>query len=172
MYFNRKELTLVRNSFFQAEKLAERYYGLRGDDWDRHRYEIKTLYYLDDHEKTDGAFAHLFRYELERKGDGGEGGHFYRICLQDDRILDALERGSSYIKLDPLMLYIAAHEIVHVIRFDTGESDFHLPPEEKKKEEETVHRITKNLLGPVAGSDMNLVLECFSDQYLITEVYQ
>ncbi|HQB31680.1 MAG TPA: hypothetical protein PLO86_12995, partial [Syntrophales bacterium] len=76
------------------------------------------------------------------------------------------------IKFDPLMLYIAAHEIVHVIRFDTGESDFHLPPEEKKKEEETVHRVTKNLLGPVAGSDMNLVLECFSDQYLITEVYQ
>lgn len=168
MYFNRKELSLVKNSFSYAEKLAERYFGLRGDDWEEHRYDIKTLYYLDDHEKTDGAFAHLLRYEMEAKAKDEDSGHFYRVCLQDDRILDALERGSSFIRLTPLMLYIAAHELVHVIRFNTGESPFDLSGEEKKREEEAVHRITRNLLRPVAGTDLSLVLDCFSDQYLIT----
>ena len=167
MYFNRKELSLVSKTFSYAEKLAGRYFGLGGDAWEEHRYDVKTLYYLDDHEKTDEAFAHLLRYEIETGAPDEAAGHFYRICLQDNRILDALERGSSFIKLTPLMLYIAAHELVHVIRFNTGESAFELPEEEKKREEEVVHRITRNLLRPVGGTDMNLVLDCFSDQYII-----
>ena len=168
MYFNRKELALVKDSFVLAERLAERYFGLPGAAWDEHRYDVKTLYYLDDHEKTDGAFAHLLRYQIDKKGEDEPAGHFYRVCLHDDRILDALERGSSFIKLDPLMLYIAAHELVHVVRFNTGESPFDLPEEEKRREEEVVHRITRNLLRPVAGKGLNLVLQCFSDDYLIT----
>jgi len=168
MYFNRKELSLVKTSFSHAERLAQRYFGLPGDAWEEHRYDVKTLYYLDDHEKTDGAFAHLLRYQMEAKAEDEGTGHFYRVCLQDDRILDALERGSSFIKLTPLMLYIAAHELVHVVRFNTGESPFELPEEEKKREEEVVHRITRNLLRPVAGTDLSLVLDCFSDQYMIT----
>ena len=67
------------------------------------------------------------------------------ICLQDDRILDAVERAHSFIRLSPLMLYIAAHELVHVIRFERGEGNFDAPDDEKSNEEEKVHRITRSL---------------------------
>jgi hypothetical protein len=96
--------------------------------------------------------------------------HFYRICLQDDRILDAVERAHSFIRLSPLLLYIAAHELVHVIRFDRGEGNFDALEEEKSDEEEKVHRITRNLLKPTIDSELNLVLDCFSNIYRIGDL--
>ena len=97
----------------------------------------------------------------------GRGLHFYRICLQDDRILDAVERANSFIRLSPLLLYIAAHELVHVIRFERGEGNFDASEEQKSEEEEKVHRITRNLLKPMTDPDLNLVLDCFSNRYRI-----
>ncbi len=110
-----------------------------------------------------------FEKEPERK-DGGL--HFYRICLQDDRILDAVERAHSFIRLSPLLLYIAAHELVHVIRFERGEGNFDAPEDEKSDEEEKVHRITRNLLKPATDPDLNLVLDCFSNRYRIGDLVQ
>jgi hypothetical protein len=98
--------------------------------------------------------------------------HFYRICLQDNRILDAVERAGSFIRLTPLMLYIAAHELVHVIRFDRDHIDFNASREEKQQEEEKVDGITRDMLRSVANPDLNLVLECFSNRYKIGDFCQ
>jgi hypothetical protein len=170
-YFSAEQISLAVRAFAQAENMAVRYFRISPEERQERRYDLKTLAFLEEHEVREGAFAHLCKYQSQ-KGTAGEreGLHFYRICLQDDRILDAVERASSFIRLDPLLLYIAAHELVHVVRFERGEGNFDAPEEEKRDEEEKVHRITHNLLKPVTDTDLNLVLDCFSERYRIGDL--
>jgi hypothetical protein len=172
-YFNASQISLACWTFAQAETMAGQYFRLNQREWKTHRYDVKTLAFLDQHEVRKGAFAHLCKYEFDKEPEPEGGGlHFYRICLQDDRILDAVERANSFIRLSPLLLYVAAHELVHVIRFDRGEVNFDASEQQKSEEEETVHRITRNLLKPMTDPDLNLVLDCFSDRYQIGDLIQ
>ena len=122
-YFNGTQISLAGKTFSQAETMAGQYFRLSPSEWKGHRYDVKTLAFLEKHEVREGAFAHLCRYQFSKEHEGAEEGfYFYRICLQDDRILDAVERAHSFIRLSSLLLYIAAHELVHVIRFEQGEA--------------------------------------------------
>jgi hypothetical protein len=76
-----------------------------------------------------------------------------------------VERANSFIKLSPLMLYIAVHELIHVLRFNAGEIDFNADSEEKEKEEAIVDTLTRATLQPVKGHDLEIVLDCFSSQF-------
>jgi hypothetical protein len=175
MYFNAAQMSLADNAFQNAEKLAGRYFRISPEAMNAHRYDIRTLAYLDRHEVKSHAFAHLCKYDCDKGDKAGieqKGLHFYRICLQDNRILDAVDRAGPFIKLNPLMLYIAAHELVHVIRFDGGYIDFDAPLAEKQREEEKVHEITRDMLSNLASPELNLVLECFSSRYQLGDLYQ
>ncbi len=163
-YFSPAEASLAGAAFQNAEKIALRYFRMTPEAMNGFRYDFKTLAYLDNHEVKEGAFAHLCKYEYED-------GYFYRICLQDNSILDAVTRANSFIRLAPLMLYIAAHELVHVIRFDKGEADFDVPMDEKLREEEKVHSITGDMLQSCINPEMNLVLDCFSKRYQIGDMF-
>lgn len=172
MYFNKSEISLIKGAFDRAERLAESHFRLGHRGLDSHRYEIKTLIQLEEHERNDRAFAHLCRYFCQKNEDVDHPDNFYffKVCLQDDRIVNAVNRSTPFIKLAPLLLYIAAHELVHVIRFTNGESDFDAPLEEKIREEEKVHSITRDMLKPIAANDLELVLDCFSDKYQIGDI--
>ena len=174
MYFNASQTSLAESAFQHAEKLAGRYFRIGPEAMKAHRYDIKTLAYLDQHEVNSHSFAHLCKYHCNPGDKAGleEGLYFYRICLQDNRILDAVDRAGPFIKLNPLLLYIAAHELVHVIRFDSGYIDFEAPVAEKQREEEKVHEITRDMLRNLAASELNLVMECFSSRYQIGDLYQ
>lgn len=173
MYFNPSEISLVGEMFRHAEDLAEGYFHLGRGGLKVHKYEVETLARLRDHEVDSKAFAHLCRYLYQKEGDADHPGNFYffKICLQDDRILDAVKRSRPFVKLEPLMLYIAAHELVHVIRFNGREIKFDAPLKEKIMEEEKVHSITRNMLQAVAGTEINLVLDCFSSRYNIGDIF-
>jgi hypothetical protein len=69
------------------------------------------------------------------------------------------------------MLYIAVHELIHVLRFGNGEIDFNAAREEKEKEENVVHNLTKDALLPVKGHDLEIVLDCFSSQFKIFDIF-
>jgi hypothetical protein len=105
------------------------------------------------------------------KPEGEEGFDFYRVCLQDNIILDAVERANTFIKFSPLMLYIAVHELIHVLRFSNGAIDFNAPQEEKEQEEKIVHNLTRSALQPVKEKDMKIVLDCFSNEFSISDLY-
>ena len=173
MYFNPSQISLAGRAFSHAEKLAGRYYRLGDANLNDLRYDVNTLAGLEEHEVSENAFAHLCRYhyQAEREPTKTGGFHFYRICLQDNRILDAVNRACSFIKLPPLLLYIAAHELVHVIRFDAGEGSFDVSPEEKEQEEKRVHKITRQMLSPVIYPDLKIVLDCFGDRLSIGDVF-
>jgi len=171
MYFNPLQMSMTDKAFRDAEKIAGQYFHLSPEKMKQHRYDVKTLAYLENHEVKDGTFAHLCKYNYKKDEDksGLEGLHFYRVCLQDNQILNAVERGHSFVKLIPLMLYIATHELVHIIRFDAGEAAFDAPLEEKEREEENVHAITRDILQPSIYPDVKIILECFSSRYKIAD---
>jgi hypothetical protein len=172
MYFSAPEISLVKNAFRHAGELAEDYFSLGRSGLKDHRYKVKTLAHLSDQETDERAFAHLCRYMYQKDGreDHPDNFYFFTVCLQDNRILDAVKRSEPFVKLEPLMLYIAAHEIAHIIRFNKREIDFDAPLEEKMAEEEKVHTITRSMLKPMAGADLNLVLDCFSNRYRIGDI--
>ncbi len=69
------------------------------------------------------------------------------------------------------MLYIAVHELIHVLRFGTGTSDFEAAQEEKEQEEKIVHNLTRSALQPVKQNDLEIVLDCFSSEFSISDLY-
>ncbi len=169
LYFNAAQMPMTKKSFSDAENLVSRQFRLNEEQFKNNRYDVKTLAYLDEQEIKDGAFAHLCKYSYEKpgrmSGNSEANFDFYRICLQDNIILDAVERANSFIKLSPLMLYIAVHELIHVLRFNRGEIDFNADCEEKEKEESIVDTLTRATLQPVKGHDLEIVLDCFSSHY-------
>ena len=167
MYFNSSQISIANGAFGRAEELASRYFHLGLDELKKHRYDVKTRAHLEEHEVKGEVFAHLCRYRYDKgkaREDVGDF-YFYRVCLQDDRILDAVDRAGSFIKFSPLMLYIATHELVHVMRFDREKVNFNASQGEKNREEEKVHAITRDMLKSVVFPDLNVVLDCFSDRY-------
>jgi len=171
MYFNPLQVSRIKGVFGQAERLAGRYFHMTDDQMRAQRYDLRTLAHLEAHEVDDKAFAHLCKYAIrkEEKAEKPRTYDLYRICLQDNRILGAIERAHSFIRLESLMLYIAVHELVHVIRFASGQADFEAPRAERLQEEEKVDQITRTVLHPVADKDMGLVLDCFSSRYSLLE---
>jgi hypothetical protein len=169
LYFNTAQLPMAKRAFNDAEKLVSNQFRLSEWQFKKNKYDVKTLAYLDQQEIKDGAFAHLCKYSYEKTeeltDDGKASFDFYRICLQDNTILNAVERANPFIKLSPLMLYIAVHELIHVLRFNNGEIDFHADSEEKEKEEVIVHNLTRAALQPVKGYDLEIVLDCFSNNF-------
>jgi hypothetical protein len=173
MHFNPAQRSLASNVFQQAETLARQYFRLNREEMKKYRYDVKTLADLEKHEVRDGAFAHLCRYHFNKDQDldKSDDFYFYRVCLQDKQILNAVERGHSFIRLNPLLLYIAAHELVHIIRFEAREIDFDASREEKEREEDKVHTITKDLLQSCISPDLRLIFDCFSNRYKIGDIF-
>ena len=171
MYFSRPQKSVINRVFSRAENLVGGYYRLSPEQMKAHQYDIRTLAKLEKHEVSENAFAHLCKYEIGEPAGKDKGAGFYRICLQDNRILEAVQRGNPFIRFPSLMTYIAVHELIHVVRFNNGESDFDLSNSERELEEEKVHRITRNVLQGVSNRfsspGFGLVLDCFSSRYKI-----
>lgn len=172
--FTNTEIPLAARAFADAERLVSRQFRLGPDVLRSNKYEVKTLAFLQEHEVKDGAFAHLCKYSFEKPSvmtpEGREGFDFYRVCLQDNIILDAVHRANSFIKLSPLMLYIAVHELIHVMRFGNGTIDFNASEEAREQEEKIVHNLTRETFKTVGQSDMDMILDCFSSRFTIGDI--
>lgn len=175
LYFNALQVPMAKKAFNDAEKLVASQFRLSEQDFIKTKYEVKTLAYLNEQEIKEGTFAHLCKYSYEKKAidddSRKDGFDFYRICLQDNNILDAVERANPFIKLSPLMLYIAVHELIHVLRFGNGEIDFYADNEEKEEEEVIVHNLTRTALQPVKGKDLEIVLDCFNSNFKNFDIF-
>ena len=172
MYFDASQIAIARQAFLHAENMVTQHYRLSNADCKNLRYDVKTLAHLEKHEVSETAFAQLCRYgyQTDMRADIMGAWYFYRICLQDNRIMGAVNRIGSFIKLPPLLLYIATHELVHVIRFNAGEGIFDVTAEEKELEEQKVHSITSQMLSSIIYPDMKVVLDCFSDRPTIGDL--
>lgn len=115
-------------------------------------YEVCTLRSLESTEVTDSALAQTLCYDLRRQvaGDVLEHVDFYRICLQDHRILEVV-RSTAETKLAPLLTYVLTHELIHVVRFGQRLQRVDLADELRPEEESKVERTTRRILRAVCS---------------------
>jgi len=162
LLFNKRQRLLVKESLERAEALTEDYFQVDLSDYDKFPFDVETLENLEGHERTNQALAQICKYEYlkfdwRKKKKNWQ---FYRICLQDDKILSRAQAESGSL-LGPLLLYIATHELIHVILFSIEPEKFHLTEREREVEEKRVHRITFEILEQLRDPRVEVLLRYY-----------
>ncbi len=152
-YFDQQALERVDRAVLMAEELVNNFFKLSAGHWLKNRYDIKTAKDLASHERVSGPFAQVVKYEARKKDLplGSSSFSLYKVCLQDAAILSVVEKDNA-ILLDPFLLYILTHELVHVARFlrfeqryeNVGEAELTMAEERK------VHHLTHAILRRVS----------------------
>lgn len=162
--FEAGEIGLLALAIDISEDLISDYYRISTSEWKRYRYDIQSLKDLHEEEVTDIAFAQIRRY-LRLPGErmrGSEPGDFFKICIQDHMIRNAVER-DPHIGLLPLTTYIIIHELIHVVRFAKFLQRFDSTSAEQEAEEMRVHALTYELLQKSRIKGLPEVLAAFRD---------
>jgi hypothetical protein len=165
-HFNTQELLKVDEAIKVSEELINNYFKMSSGQWLKNRYDIKTAKDLDEHEFIDGPFAQVIKYEGRTKDAqlGSSAFSFYKVCLQDFAILTTISKTDGLF-LEPFLLYILTHELVHVVRFlkfkqryeNKNEADVTLD------EERRVHFLTHRILKSVPILNLSQVFEFYKD---------
>jgi hypothetical protein len=165
--FNKQQIKIVNTAAEMAEELVSDRYKLSSSQWLRRRYDIKTLADLSPDEIVNGPFAQIIRYKAHPKDSilGSSAYDFYKICLQDNSILEVITAFNA-IKLCPFALYIITHELIHIVRFSEFLQNFNASNDEKLAEETRVHNSTHEILKSVKIPGLPSVLK-FYDKWLV-----
>jgi hypothetical protein len=158
--FSPEQIKIVNQAAAMAEELVSNHYKMSLTEWKRPRYDFKTLADLDPDEIIDGPLAQIIRYEGKprRAFLNSSTYDFYKICFQDHAIVKLLAQNPS-IMLFSLVLYIATHELIHIVRFSKFLQNFHASPDEKQTEEKRVHEKTHEILSDIKLSGISEVFE-------------
>ncbi len=166
VFFNTAQLEQVAQGVVRAEELVSNYFKLSSSQWLKNRYDVKTAASLSPHERVEGPFAQVLKYEGHKQNAALRSSSFslYHVCLQDPAILSVVLNHPK-IHLDPFLMYILVHELVHVVRFsrfehryeNTSEADVTL--EEEKK----VHGVTYEILANIPVFGMSEVFEFYRE---------
>ncbi len=164
--FDAEGLRTIDDSVAMAEDLVCNHYKMSAAQWLRLRYDIRTLADLAGDEIVHGPFAQVIRYEGKPRGTqlGSATYDFYKICLQDHAILDAL-RAFPELALGSFSLYVIAHELIHIVRFCRFLQHFNASADERMAEEARVHARTRQILGRLALPGAEAVLD-FYDRWM------
>ena len=162
--FEFEEIAVLRQSIDISEELISNFYKLSTSEWKRYRYDIQSLKDLNEEEITDMAFAQIHRYlrHPQHRMRGSEPSDFFKICLQDHVIRNALRR-DAHIQLPALAVYIVTHELIHVVRFARFLQRFDATQAEREAEEGRVHALTYTLLQTCKIKGVPEVLAAFKD---------
>ncbi len=165
IYFNSKELLKVDEAVKVSEELVNNHFKMSSGQWLKNRYDIKTAKDLDPHELLEGPVAQVVKYEARKKDVplGSSSFSLYRVCLQDSAILSIIEQGD--LLLDPFLLYVLSHELVHVVRFSKFEQRYENRNEVDvtRDEEHRVHCLTHTILKEISVPGLNQVFEFYKD---------
>jgi hypothetical protein len=147
-----------------AEERVSDYFHLSGASWGRYPYQVRTGAELRPREVSSQALAQVLK--LRRPPLGGEwrAKDFYRICLQDHNLLGVVRREGAAELLLPLLVYVLAHELVHVVRFGRFQHLFEADEKQRAREETVVHGISREILRPVRLPHLGRVLELYEAQ--------
>jgi len=160
LIFNDRQRFWVGEVLETAETLVGDFFRLDLGDLERFPYDLRTLANLERQEKTRKALAQVCKYEYRKEAEllNLRRREFYRICLQDDKILNTIQAEPPSM-LKTLLLYVLTHELIHVTRFSLEPRRFHLDPREKGVEERFVHRMTYEILKSFRDPHLGPMLE-------------
>lgn len=155
--FDPSERRQVHRAAARAEDLTSGFYCIPGREWTRFPYDIATL--AEGPGPEARVFADVVRAVPSPRVQSGWVRDLYRIRLRDDEILAAVG-GLPEVGLFPLLLYVLTHELVHVVRFESGLAEFDAPdPGTREREEARVHAITRKILKPADSAALRRVAE-------------
>lgn len=157
-----EQMVVVNHAIEISEDIVSEYYKMSSSQWLRNRYDVRTLAQLDDSEIVFGPYAQIIRYHGKKKESqlGSGGFDFYKICLQDHAIIKALKEDVG-LSLDPFMVYIMVHELIHVIRFGRFIQFFDAPVKDRETEEAVVHQTTVDILKKINIGGMKKVFDFY-----------
>lgn len=167
-FFNECELEQVAIAALRAEEMVYNYFKFSSSQWLKNRYDIKTARDLISHERIEGPFAQVLKYEGRRQDIslGSSVFSLYHVCVQDPAIIYLVAEKSN-IGLAPFLLYILVHELVHVVRFARFEHRYEnaCEAEVTLEEEKKVHGITHDIIAPQTVFGMSQVFEFYAQWY-------
>jgi hypothetical protein len=165
-YFQEQHREPLREALVVAEEMTSDFFKLTSRHWLAARYDISTLAYLRDEEISPNALAMVAKYDGCPPGRvlRSSSFDFYRVCLQDHNILKTLA-GREDLKIFPFLCYILTHELVHIVRFSKFEARFDTSSEEKRREEDRVHRLTWKILAPLNSLDLGPVIQYHQEHW-------
>ncbi len=160
--FQNHELITVSEALDIAEDATGDFFKFSLGQWKRHRYDVRTLPFLTHDTITPHGFAFLSKgtrvtdgYQWKRRDED-----FYLICLQDHHILGALSRDKR-LELQPLLIYILTHELVHIVRFCNFLQRYEISGDKKTEEERIVHALTFDILKGISMPQLDYVLDSY-----------
>lgn len=162
--FAQSEMALLSQAMEVAEERVSDYFHLSGTSWRRHPYEVRTRAQLMPPEVSSQALAQVLKLRRPPLGREYRGKDFFRICLQDHNLLGVVRREGATELLLPLLVYVLAHEMVHVVRFGRFQHLFEADEPERAREEALVHGLSREILRPVRLPHLERVLELYEAQ--------
>jgi hypothetical protein len=145
-----------------AEELVGEHFHVTSFGPQRRCYEVVTLASGLAECQEPTALAKLCRYDRQERPIGGAHhvARFYRVCLQDDRLL---ARAAEGLGLRALLLYVLTHELIHVVRFESYQIHFEATGVAREREEKIVHGLTLEVLAAVPGARVDEVAQAFAE---------
>ena len=146
-----------------AGELVSETYGLDFGDYRLWPVDVRHWPQLTEAERAPkGVLAQLFRYRRESPALSGGRADFWRVCLYDPAVLEAMEREN--LSLHPLLCYVLTHELIHVARFIRFMELFDLDKSKREAEEALVHAQTDKLLSKLSLPGLERVRPLFRRQ--------
>jgi hypothetical protein len=161
--FDPSQRLQVSRAAARAEELTRNFYRIPGRERPRFPYDLATL--ADDPGPRRRVFADVVRVVVPASSETGrDRREIYRIRLRDDQLLAATDARGD-VGLFPLLLYVVTHELVHVVRFESGLAVFDdADTRTRGREEVRVHSITQKVLAPAQDDALRIVVDrYFSD---------
>jgi hypothetical protein len=160
-YFDERDLALVAQALEVAEESVGDYFRLSDAAWGRYPYDLRTRAELSPQEESPTALAQVLRMRKPPVAGRLRDWDFYRICLQDHNLLELIRREAAPELMLPLVTYVLAHELVHVVRFYRFHHLFEADAEARRREEARVHAITSQALAKAPLPHMQRVLDLY-----------
>jgi hypothetical protein len=156
--FDSSDRLQVSRAAARAEELTRNFYRIPGRERPRFPYDVATL--ADDPGPRRRVFADVVRVVRPASPETGrDRREIYRIRLRDDQLLAATDSRED-VGLFPLLLYVVTHELVHVVRFESGLAVFDDADHRARgREEVRVHSITQKVLAPAEDDALRIVVD-------------
>ncbi|MFH1033108.1 MAG: hypothetical protein V1806_01255 [Pseudomonadota bacterium] len=162
--FATSEMAMLGQAMEVAEERVSDFFHLSAGSWQRHPYQLRTRAELKPPEVSPRALAQVLKLRRPPLGSEYRGKDFFRICLQDHNLLGVVRREGAGELLLPLLVYVLAHELVHVVRFGRFQHLFEADEQERAREEAVVHGLSREILRPVRLPHLGRVLELYEAQ--------
>lgn len=164
MPFGRQEQALVGKALAVAEENVSDFYRISDAFWDRHPYDVRTLADLEPGEMAPKALAQVLRLRQPASERTWRPRDFYRVCLQDHNLMAVVRREKVGELFLPLLTYVLAHELVHIVRFYKFHHLYEAGTVERAAEETRVHALTSEILRKVPLRHLDRVINCYQEQ--------